>query len=227
MAWGGIAAGPCKADIKEELIQMIHHSFLKCIHYHVFIFINVTRITLTAEQLHSSSAYCSHKKRNDFLPITHNQCCDWHYKLSITDKSHFKVKVIKITQVWETFTRVTAEHSDFSFSWVPVGPSYSEFVSLKRGKNKEKATAYETSNKTPQSSHLTLCGNTHFTRQSRSFLSRCQIRQEQAAFGQFFGMLSHRCRDHKKCKAFLRDIIKIAVSNTMTTLQAFFFFFLN
>lgn len=43
----------------------------------------------------------------------------------------------------------------------------------------------------------------HVTIKSKFVLSRCQIRQEQAAFGQFFwNVIIHTCRDQKKCKAF-------------------------
>lgn len=155
-----------------------------------FLLSSVRRLMLTAGQLQSSEAYGWYRKRNDFLSITHDQCCDWHYKLCIPDKAHFKVKVIKITQVWEAFTRLRVEHPDFSFSLVPVRPSHSGFVSLKR-RSKVRSTSCETSHWTPQSSHLTFCWNTRIAIKSKSFLSRRQFRHEQAAFGQLSGTVSH------------------------------------
>lgn len=135
-----------------------------------------------------------------WLSIHHPQSIAWHCKLGISDKSTFKVKVIKIMQLWEIFTKFTLEHSDFSFSLFPIrSPSSDVFLK----KRKIQTDACETSNYRPQSSHFTFCWNMHVAIKSKSFLSRCQIRQEQAAFGQFFlNVITHKCRDQKICKAF-------------------------
>lgn len=51
---------------------------MKCIHYHFFIFINVTRITLIAEQLQSPAAYiASTRSETAFCPsLTINAVID-------------------------------------------------------------------------------------------------------------------------------------------------------
>lgn len=114
---------------------MIHQPFLQCIDYSVLIFI-VIRIMLAEEQLHSLKDIVNTGLEMTFQPPPPNQCCDWHYKLGISDKSHFKIKVIKIMQLWEIFTRFTLKHLDFSFSLFPVRSPLLR-VSLRRGKKKK------------------------------------------------------------------------------------------